>query len=392
MQVAKDRLLIALHSPFTRDVAQACPPFLLSRLLLVLVGLFSFYFEPSPNYPDPAAVERGWHYTPSRVFDMWARYDSGWYQSIIYSGYQLRGELATTQSNIAFYPLYPMLVKLIANLTPAPGNYLVVACGVMLSNLFFLASLILLKRLNAALGLSAEASEKSLWYISFFPTSFFFSSFYTESLFLMLCLGTFLAAFKEKWLLAGLLGFLLALTRPTGVLAVFSLAIIYMENRRWAWRQVKWNILLIGLIPLGLLTFLFSLLPLTGSLVAPFQVQTSWLKQFQMPWQVLFGSTGTLPFITAVDRILVLIFLGLSVFSLVKFQSKSLGIFCLLSIGIFLFNSLISASRYVVVLFPVFSLLGMLAKDRRVDIAILITSSAFLAILMTAWVRFYWVG
>jgi hypothetical protein len=57
------------------------------------------------------------------------------------------------------------------------------------------------------------------------PASFIFSAALSESLFLVLAIGAMLAARKQRWLLAGVLGFLLALTRSEGFLIAFPLLI-----------------------------------------------------------------------------------------------------------------------------------------------------------------------
>ena len=62
-----------------------------------------------------------------------------------------------------------------------------------------------------------ELASRSVWYLLIFPTSFFLSAVYEESLFLVMALGAIYAARRERWLFAGLLGAGAALTRPFGV-------------------------------------------------------------------------------------------------------------------------------------------------------------------------------
>jgi Gpi18-like mannosyltransferase len=49
-----------------------------------------------------------------------------------------------------------------------------------------------------------------------FPTSFFFSCFYTESLFLVLSVASYTLAYKHKWTLAGIATALLTLDPSAG--------------------------------------------------------------------------------------------------------------------------------------------------------------------------------
>jgi hypothetical protein len=64
-----------------------------------------------------ASVARG-QFSPINLLDMWARWDSGWYLDIALNGYALRGPIETTQSNVAFFPLYPLLIRTLLLLVP----------------------------------------------------------------------------------------------------------------------------------------------------------------------------------------------------------------------------------------------------------------------------------
>ncbi len=57
------------------------------------------------------------------------------------------------------------------------------------------------------------------------PMSIVFSMAYTEALFVALVAGTLLAAYRRLWLVAGLLGVLAGLTRPTGAALAVALAV-----------------------------------------------------------------------------------------------------------------------------------------------------------------------
>src|SRR3989339_1023551 len=48
---------------------------------------------------------------------IWWRWDSDWYGSIVRHGYSLRPDL---QSNVTFFPLYPLLWKFVALVTKWP--------------------------------------------------------------------------------------------------------------------------------------------------------------------------------------------------------------------------------------------------------------------------------
>ncbi|HYN89085.1 MAG TPA: hypothetical protein VER55_11165, partial [Ardenticatenaceae bacterium] len=88
-------------------------PFAITRLALLLAGWFSQYFPASLNYPPEEVARRGWQFSPHRLLDIWGRWDTAWYLSIVSDGYSIRGDVETTLSNIAFFPFYPYLVKLL---------------------------------------------------------------------------------------------------------------------------------------------------------------------------------------------------------------------------------------------------------------------------------------
>src|SRR5438132_729388 len=73
---------------------------------------------------------------------------------------------------------------------------------------------------------------------------------YTEALFLAFVLGSIMAARREHWWLAGLLGALGWMTRAPGIVLVPTLAVEaahqLVTTKRW-----RWNWLWIAVVPLG---------------------------------------------------------------------------------------------------------------------------------------------
>jgi hypothetical protein len=94
-------------------------PFLLTRALLLAVAWFGRQFAPSWTYFDPAGATRGWSRVPALALDVWGRYDTAWYLDIAARGYVPPADLAHSQSNLAFFPLYPWLVRGLHALFPA---------------------------------------------------------------------------------------------------------------------------------------------------------------------------------------------------------------------------------------------------------------------------------
>jgi Gpi18-like mannosyltransferase len=221
-------------------------PFLTTRFALFLVGWYATIIPPNNSYPIETAVKRGWQFTSYHLIDIWARWDSGWYLTIIKNGYQSNSDISSMMSNIAFYPMYPYLVKLI--LLPFPASFLsdtkIILIGILLSNAFLLASLFILYRLVSTLFNQADIAKRTVLYLLIFPSSFFFSAFYTEATFLFFAVCAFYFANKRSWIPANVCGFFLALARPLGFLIFLPLVIQYLESLDWKLKKIGWKILL----------------------------------------------------------------------------------------------------------------------------------------------------
>jgi hypothetical protein len=370
-------------------------PMAITRLSLLLVGWFSLYFLPNPSYPEPHTLEQGWYLSPHRVLDIWGRWDSGWYMSIVQRGYSPSGDISTVQSNVAFFPLYPYLVRSLSWLIPwrVRTSGIVLLIGVIVSNVALLGALILLWKLIVNVVGDVAVAQRAILYTLVFPTSFFLSSFYSESLYLFLAVAAFYCAFKRAWGLAGATGFLLSLTRPTGVLILVPMVWMYFESLRWDWRRVRWHMMWLLLIPAGLLVFLVSTATITGDPLAFARAHHAWGREVTWPWKTIVAPRGFMAYVTPVEQVLTIGFLLLSFLSFLVLPSASYGVFSLLSMApILLSGTLLSAARFCVVLFPVFMVLAKLVRWKVVDSFIVILSVTMQALFMVAWCQFYWIG
>ena len=136
-----------------------------SRLLIFLVGWLS----------SLVVLKSKWYFNPQSTIDLFLRWDSGWYLSIVQNGYfYVPGE----ESSVAFFPLYPSLVKIFS------FSYLDARItGFVLSNVaLFLAMIYLFRLINLDYE-DKTISLNSVIFALIFPASFFFSIFYSESLF-----------------------------------------------------------------------------------------------------------------------------------------------------------------------------------------------------------------
>jgi Mannosyltransferase (PIG-V) len=151
------------------------------------------------------------------------RWDSIWYVQIAHTGY-------SNSHDPAFFPLYPLLIRVAGWLV---GSFPL--AGLLVSLVSLLVALQIVHRLTE-FELGAESAGATVVLLAFTPMAVFFSAVYTESLFLALSAGMFLAARRERWWLAGMLGGLAAATRVTGVLLVIPFAMMFWEQRKRAER------------------------------------------------------------------------------------------------------------------------------------------------------------
>lgn len=188
-----------------------------------------------------------WSWQAVEVFpNLWHRWDAGWYTHIAASGYGTGGEL---QRTIAFYPLYPWLIRLVHVVIP---SYPVAA--LVVSNLVTILGGVMFYRL-ARLEFERPTALWSLVVLLLFPTGYFFHAPYTEGLFLLLSVAAFYAARRGNWGLAGLLGGAAALTRTPGLLLLPALLVEWFcqpQEERKAWPNLLW----LGCIPAGWLVYL----------------------------------------------------------------------------------------------------------------------------------------
>src|SRR5581483_6237898 len=153
------------------------------------------------------------------------------------------------EMRIAFFPLFPYLVKLVA--FPLGGSTL--ASGILVSTVAALvASVGIYRVLRGYISDRAALLVVALWAAA--PTAYLESMVYTESLFTALSVFALIALIRHRWLTASALTILAGLTRSTVVLViavVVAAALIAIIRRRDGWRPYA----AIVLSPLGIVGY-----------------------------------------------------------------------------------------------------------------------------------------
>ena len=224
------------------------PAYVASRTSLLLVGYASMRMAPLGPKDAP------WQFLPNDLmFDGLARWDSGWYRSIISWGYFYDNP---GHENIHYLPVYPLLVGCLMKVFPGSvdPDAAFAYSAIFLSHLTFyfaLAGVFTLARLKAG----RFAANRCVWLMCLFPYSFFFSAAYTESMYLAFAVWAFVFAERGRWAHASLLAALASGTRIPGLFVGVSLTLIYLAQpqRLASERQTKWLWLLLA--PLGSLLY-----------------------------------------------------------------------------------------------------------------------------------------
>jgi hypothetical protein len=169
-------------------------------------------------------------------------WDGGFYLEIAAHGYphgfsyDPSGKL--TGNTLAFFPLYPMLVRAVHWITRLD----VPMAGIVTANLALIAALIVVLLLLCRLYGRRTSIVAVVLLAGAQPMSLVFLMSYSESLFLALAAGMLLAAHRRAWLTAGLLALLVGLTRPAAVAAVAALGVAVLlhlvRERRISWRPL----------------------------------------------------------------------------------------------------------------------------------------------------------
>ena len=202
-----------------------------------------------------------------RVIDALHLWDGNWYIAAA-EGYALPDTTVPdmTQTDIAFFPLFPVLVKA----TQAVTGLTMLGAGVLVTAvtgaLAIVAIWLLVDRISGR-----EVADRSALLLAFFPGSIALTLVYSEGVMLMAAAGCLLALLQRRWVLAGVLGALASAARPNGIalaLACAVAALLAIRERR------EWQALAAPAIaPLGMLGYLWWLWAWTGSADVWFRVQ-----------------------------------------------------------------------------------------------------------------------
>lgn len=332
---------------------------------------------------------------------VWNRKDSIWYLTIAQFGYNYSPH---GQSRANFFPLFPGLVSVfghIAAFLRLPSPYLLT--GIAISWITFAAACVALYQLTLRrFGRSVAISAIAL--LCAFPFSLYYGAAYTESIYLALAAGAFLALDHERWWLASALAGVASASRPPGLLIGVCVALAYALDWLRTRHALRLDVLSLALTPVGTLAYMLYCYARWGDPLA-------YIKTSRAGWHGGRLQTGGLRYVAHAllhplrmlgtrdpGHVLALfaILMMLGFLALTYYVWRLLGpvyaFFSLASIlaPILNFSDANSLGRYLSVIFPIFIVAAYLLRNHpRVRIALYAVGGVLLILFATYFIAGY---
>jgi Gpi18-like mannosyltransferase len=334
---------------------------------------------PDPNRTD---VGPAWYY---RLI----RWDSEWYATIVSQGYRYSDD-PSVEGPTVFYPLYPLVTYVIKSLF---GIDHFVALLLVANVAALAAALLMTKFVKDELG--DETALLSLAFFCFFPSSLFLSAGYTESLYLVFGLLSFILMSREKFAPAAVMAGLSLGTRSVGIVMIPVILWQMARENVLPWPRLLPKMALCGLLAAsGLLVYMAYLGIEFGHPLAFVTVEAAWHDGTFLDRFVSAVTLANFRHANLWATGWFLGFLALSIWSFWRLRfALSLYALGALAVPYLTLGITDSMSRYVLVCFPAFMCMGILCKGRPWLVCAII--GIFAALLLETAAMFsqwYWVA
>lgn len=311
---------------------------------------------------------------PGAFLTTFCRWDCEWYVRLAENGYDgFPTPKLLNAGNWAFFPAYPMFIGVLQGVTGVPTLIVAAVAGTLLTMAAPLVAWPLL-------GRNLRAYTLLCAFLLCGPFSFYFTTFFTETLFFLLTLAVFAALQARRFVLAGLLAAALSATRIVGVFIVFAILWeVWVEHRRagGTWRTFipatlkrPDLVLTFALAPLGLFAYMLFLHLHIGDALAFQHVQRAWGRPSGVPpvfiWNGLmnFPAEGIWP--TPPQRLAFAALVGYAlVLGLFFTRRVGMGLYAGIALTLPLFAGLASMTRFVAGMAPLSLLVADLLARRR---------------------------
>lgn len=313
--------------------------------------------------------------------DGWSNFDGVHYLKIAKEGYFQYGE--------AFFPLYPLIINWSGKLFPSAPIHIwarVISIAAFGISLAIIGKICRYHKINP---------RPVWWLLVSFPTAFYFSSVYTESVYLCLATAAYYMAIRKRWVLASLFGFLVSATKVYGILILIPLIGEYIKSNR----KLKVDFAWLFLVPAGLLAYMVYQYNRTGDMLVFLHVQPAFganrsgselILLPQVAWRYLkiiflaFGQPTMVSYMVSIFEFITVIFSLTVLYAgwVRKFHWYLLAYSLSVIIVPTLTGTFSSMPRYVLSAFPIFLVLGRYLNNSWLGVWIAI--SLLLQVIATA--------
>ena len=373
--------------------------FLSWRILLFIPLFLGHVFVPFRHgypYASPLYFLSDKHSLISNfLLSPWANFDGVYYLLIAAKGYTV---------NAGFFPLFPLSLNfatsIFGQILPFdPKQYFT---ALLLVGLYILIALIVMYKL-VRIDYKESIVLSSIVFMLLFPTSFFFATIYSESLFLLLSICAFYFARKKRWILASLCGALLTATRFVGIAILPALTYEFIKEERTLFKAKSLNLLL---VPLGILSYMWLNLQKWGNTFYFIQAQGHFENNRSITTPIFIPQTiyryikiltrvspSHFEWWIAILEISTFIFVVVMLF--VAWKKRLRPSYILFAFICFLIpissGTFSGLPRYSLVLFPIFIALALI-KNKVTKILYTVISFILLFILFTLFSKGYFIA
>jgi hypothetical protein len=178
---------------------------------------------------SPGRVET--YFSGPRALAGWMHWDGEWYRRIAEGGYFFSTQ---RQSSVAFFPAYPELLRMLADVAGDPAVW-----GVVVTAASGAAIAVLLPSWCARMGAERSALTTLLVLLAWPYAWYLVGAVYADALFIASALASFVLLESDRPVASGVAGAIATAARPVGGAVVIGLAVRTLERRRGSRLRVR---------------------------------------------------------------------------------------------------------------------------------------------------------
>jgi hypothetical protein len=255
-------ILTRLHAiPWWGWLGVPLAAWLVTRVLITGLAVIASIVLGRPEFAlDPSVPES---------FSLLGSWDTTWYLDIAHRGYAFDvGQVGQVFTNVAFFPLLPMIMWAAISLGLNPFWV-----SLVVGNGMFLVALVSLFAITKA-RFGHVMAVRSTWVLALAPPAIAASMAYTEGIALGLAIGAAYLAWRQRFIWGGFVAAFAVLIRPTG-------AIVLVPVLMLAWAagsEGRWRRLITAAIPTAVIgvSYLTVMQVRQGGWDLPLKAQAAW--------------------------------------------------------------------------------------------------------------------